>query len=414
MTPPQATARAGAHPGPLAGMRVLELAQIMAGPTCGMLLADMGADVIKVEKLPGGDDARGYREPRVNGVSAPFMMLNRNKRGMALNLKSAAGRDVLLRMVRDADVLTENYRRGTLEKLGLGYDVLSSVNPGLIYCAVSGYGRDGPFADKGGFDLIAQGFAGLMSITGEPGGPPAKDGNSVADINAGILAALGVCAAYAHKLKTGEGQVVDTSLMEAALQQTYWHAAIYFATGVSPGPTGSAHLLTAPYQAYRAKDGWINIGGANQANWERIADVLGHPEWRDDPRFVTNSARMQNIDALADAMSAVVATRTKAEWIEAFDAAGVPVGPVHSIGEALEHPQTRARGMVVDLVHPQAGATKAVGCPVHFSKTPTRIDRAAPMLGEHTRALLSEYGYDDAAIDALVAEGVVAPADGGR
>jgi len=227
-------------------MRVLELAQIMAGPTCGMLLADMGADVIKVEKLPGGDDSRGYTEPLVNGVSAPFMVLNRNKRGIAINLKHAAGRDVLLRMVRDADVLTENYRRGTLQKLGLGYEVLSAVNPGLVYCAVSGYGRNGPDADKGGFDLIAQGFSGLMSITGEPGGPPVKTGNPVADINAGILAAVGILAAYAHKQATGQGQIVDTSLMEAALQQTYWHAAIYFATGRSPGPTGSAHLLTAP------------------------------------------------------------------------------------------------------------------------------------------------------------------------
>jgi crotonobetainyl-CoA:carnitine CoA-transferase CaiB-like acyl-CoA transferase len=393
--------------GPLAGMRVLELAQIMAGPTCGMLLADMGADVIKVEKLPGGDDARGYREPLVNGVSAPFMMLNRNKRGIALDLKQAAGRDVLLRMVRDADVLTENYRRGTLERLGIGYDVLVEVNPGLIYCAVSGYGRTGPYADKGGFDLIAQGFAGLMSITGQPGGPPVKTGNSVADMNAGILAAVGILAAYAHKQKTGQGQVVDTSLMEAALQQTYWHAAIYFATGQSPGPTGSAHLLTAPYQAFAARDGWINIGGANQANWERIADVLGHPEWRADARFATNSARMANLDALTDAMSDVLATRTRAEWLAAFDAAGVPAGPVQTIGEALTHPQTLARGMVVDLQHPEAGRTKALGCPLHFSATPTRVGRPAPVLGEHTREVLREHGYEEREIDRLVAEGTV-------
>jgi crotonobetainyl-CoA:carnitine CoA-transferase CaiB-like acyl-CoA transferase len=393
--------------GPLAGMRVLELAQIMAGPTCGMLLADMGADVIKVEKLPGGDDARGYREPLVNGVSAPFMMLNRNKRGIALDLKQAAGRDVLLRMVRDADVLTENYRRGTLEKLGIGYDVLAEVNPGLIYCAVSGYGRTGPYADKGGFDLIAQGFAGLMSITGQPGGPPVKTGNSVADMNAGILAAVGILAAYAHKLKTGEGQVVDTSLMEAALQQTYWHAAIYFATGQSPGPTGSAHLLTAPYQAFAARDGWINIGGANQANWERIADVLGHPEWRADPRFATNSARMANLDALTSAMSEVLATRTRAEWLAAFDTAGVPAGPVQTIGEALTHPQTLARGMVVDLQHPEAGPTKALGCPLHFSATPTRVTRPAPMFGEHTREVLREYGYGEREVDRLLADGTV-------
>lgn len=410
MTPSEAaTERAAAapHPGPLSGMRVLELAQIMAGPTCGMLLADMGADVVKVEKLPGGDDARGYKQPSVNGVSAPFMMLNRNKRALALNLKHWRGRDVLLRMVREADVLTENFRRGTLEKLGLSHEVLAGVNPGLIYCAVSGYGRSGPDADKGGFDLIAQGFAGLMSITGEPGGPPVKTGNSVADINAGILAALGILAAYAHRLKTGEGQVVDTSLMEAALQQTYWHAAIYFATGSSPGPTGSAHLLTAPYQAFRTRDGWINIGGANQANWERIAEVVGHPEWRDDARFATNSARVTNRSALSDAMNAVLVTRSKAEWIAAFDAAGVPVGPVHTIGEALEHPQTIARGMVTEVEHPQAGPVRTLGCPIHFSRTPTRITRPAPMLGEHTRELLREYGYDDAEIDTLIADGVV-------
>jgi crotonobetainyl-CoA:carnitine CoA-transferase CaiB-like acyl-CoA transferase len=396
-----------AHTGPLAGMRVLELAQIMAGPTCGMMLADMGADVVKVEKLPGGDDSRGYREPRVNGVSAPFMILNRNKRGIALNLKHPKGRDILLRMVKDADVLTENYRRGTLEKLGLGYETLKEVNPGLIYCAVSGYGRDGPYGDKGGFDLIAQGFSGLMSFTGEPGRAPVKTGNSIADINAGILAVVGITAAYAHKLKTGRGQVVDTSLMEAALQQTYWHAAIYFATGESVGPTGSAHLLAAPYQAFQASDGWINIGGANQANWERIADVLGHPEWREDPRFIDNSARMQNLQALTEAMGSVLATRTRDEWITAFDAAGVPAGPVHTIGEALSHPQTLARNMVVDLEHPQAGPTRALGCPVHFSETPTQITRHAPMLGEHSRELLKEYGYSDAEIDGFAADGVI-------
>ena len=247
-----------------------------------------------------------------------------------------------------------------------------------------------------------------MSVTGEPGRPPVKTGNSVADINAGILAAVGIAAAYAYKLQTGKGQIVDTSLFEAALQQTYWQAAIHFATGESPGPTGSAHVLTAPYQAFRVRDGWINIGGANQANWERITDVLGHPEWRDDPRFATNSARMQHLDALTAAMNTVLIAKTKAEWITAFDSAGVPVGPVHTIGEALAHPQTLARGMVVDLVDPQAGPTKALGCPIHFSATPTQVTRPAPMLGEHTREVLGEYGYDAAAIDTFVAEDVVA------
>ena len=358
------------RPGPLAGMRVLELAQIMAGPTCGMMLADMGADVIKVEKLPGGDDTRDYKEPRVNGESAPFLILNRNKRSIGLNLKLREGQDVLRRLVTRADVLTENYRPGTLEKFGLGYEALNQINPGLIYCAVSGYGRTGPFGDKAGFDLIAQGFSGLMSITGEAGGAPVKTGNSVADINAGILAALGIVSAYVHKLRTGEGQFVETSLMEAAMQQTYWQAAIFVATGKSPVATGSAHVLTAPYQAFRTKDGYVNIGGANQANGERIAEVLGHPEWREDARFRTNSDRMANLPALVAAMEAVLAARTTSEWVAAFDKAGVPVGPVHSIEAALTHPQALARGMVLEQQHPRAGRVRALGSPIKFSATP--------------------------------------------
>jgi crotonobetainyl-CoA:carnitine CoA-transferase CaiB-like acyl-CoA transferase len=398
--------------GPLAGVKVLELAQIMAGPTCGMMLADLGADVIKVEKLPGGDDSRGYSEPRVNGESAPYLILNRGKRGIALDLKHPKGKAVLERLVTGADVLTENYRRGTLERLGLGYEHLRGINPGLIYCAVSGYGRTGPWADKGGFDLIAQGFAGLMSITGEPGGPPAKSGSPIADINAGILAALGVLAAYVHKLKTGEGQLVETSLMEAALQQTYWHAAIFFATGRSPGALGSSHVLTAPYQAFRTADGYVNIGGANQANWARIAQVLGHPEWIEDARFVTNDARMRNREALVEAMERVLVAHDREHWIAAFDAAGVPAGAVHSIGEALTHEQVLAREMVVEVEHARAGRTRSIGFPVKFGATPAgSTGRGAPMLGEHSRAVLREAGYSVAEIDALVAEGVVASAD---
>lgn len=393
--------------GPLAGMRVLELTQIMSGPTCGQLLADMGADVIKVEKTPGGDDARGYRDPAVNGVSAPFMMMNRNKRGIAIDLKHEDGKAILLRMVEQSDVLVENFRGGTLDKLGLGYDVLKTRHPGLIYCAISGYGRTGPYADKGGFDLIAQGFAGLMSITGEANRPPAKNGNAVSDMNAGILGALGIVAAYVHKLKTGEGQIVDTSLSDAALQQLYWHAAIFFATGQSSTPTGSAHVLTAPYQAFEASDGWINVGGANQANWERIAEVLGHAEWREDPRFRTNSERMAHLDELVALMNAVLRTKTRAEWQTAFDAAGVPAGPVHTVGEALTHPQTLARGMVVELDHPQAGTTRALGCPIHFSATPTAVTRPAPLLGEHTRELLRECGYTDAQVDDFISKNAI-------
>lgn len=391
--------------GPLSGLRVIELAQIMAGPTAGMMLADMGAEVIKVEKFPGGDDSRAYREPRVNGVSAPYMILNRNKRGIALNLKHADGLQALLRLIDSADVLIENYRPGTLDKLGLGWDVLHARNPGLILCSVTGYGLQGPMASTGGFDLIAQGFSGLMSITGEPGRPPAKPGNSVADINSGILAATGIIAAYVHRLKTGQGQRVDTSLMEAAMQQTYWHAAIFFATGQSPGPLGSGHVLAAPYQAFQARDGWLNIGGANQANWERICEVLGHPEWRTDARFHDNTARMANLPALVEAINSVMVTRDRADWMAAFEAAGVPAGPVHSIGEALSHPQALARDMVVELDHPVAGKTRAIGAPIKFSDTPCSVTRHAPSLGEHTREVLAEHGYTEAQIDALIAGG---------
>jgi crotonobetainyl-CoA:carnitine CoA-transferase CaiB-like acyl-CoA transferase len=294
-----------------------------------------------------------------------------------------------------------------MEKLGLGYDTLGAINPALVYCAISGYGRTGPYADKGGFDLIAQGFAGLMSITGESGRPPAKNGNAVSDMNAGILGALGILAAYIHRLKTGQGQMVDTSLSDAALQQTYWHAAIWFATQRESAPTGSAHVLTAPYQAFAASDGWINIGGANQTNWERIAEVLGHPEWKSDARFSTNRDRMANREALVALMNTILRQHTRAHWQSAFDAAGVPAGPVHTIGEALTHPQTLARGMVVELEHPKAGKTQAIGCPIHFSQTPARVVRPAPLLGQHTRELLREFDFSTSEIEALLAQGVV-------
>jgi len=394
----------------LKGIKVIELAQIMAGPTCGMLLADMGADVIKVEKLPGGDDTRSYTEPAIQGESAAFMILNRNKRGVAVNLKTPGGLEVVKRLLADADVITENYRKGALEKLGLGYDVLQKLNPRLIYCAVSGYGRTGPYADKGGFDLIAQGFAGIMSITGEPGGPPAKSGTSIADINAGILAALGIVSALVARATTGRGQMVETSLMEAAIQQTYWQSAIFFATGVNAGPTGSAHILTAPYQAFPTQDGWINIGGANQSNWERIVKVIGRPELANDARFRTNGDRMRNLAELTPLIAERLRSRPSAEWIRAFEEAGVPVGPVNKIGDMLADPQVHARDMVIEVDHPRAGRVKSLGMPIKFSDTPGESARAAPLLGEHTQEVLEAAGYSRADIDRLAQEGAIARA----
>jgi crotonobetainyl-CoA:carnitine CoA-transferase CaiB-like acyl-CoA transferase len=393
--------------GPLAGVKVIELAQIMAGPTCGMLLADMGADVIKVEKLPGGDDTRSYTEPLQGGESAAFMMLNRNKRGIAVNLKTPGGLEVVKKLLADADVVTENYRKGTLEKLGLGYEVLEKLNPRLIYCAISGYGRTGPYADKGGFDLIAQGFAGIMSITGEPGRPPAKSGTSIADINAGIFAALGIVSALFARNTTGRGQVVETSLMEAAIQQTYWQSAIYFATGKNSEPSGSAHILTAPYQAFPTSDGWINVGGANQPNWERIVKALGRPELAQDPRFLTNGDRMRNLPALTEILGELFRKRPSADWIRELEAAGVPVGPVNKISEMLADPQVAHREMVVEVDHPKVGRMKALGFPIKFSETRGEMKRAAPLLGQHTDEILASLGYDAAAIERLRTEGAV-------
>jgi crotonobetainyl-CoA:carnitine CoA-transferase CaiB-like acyl-CoA transferase len=395
-------------PGPLAGVKVLELAQIMAGPTCGIMLADLGADVIKVERIPGGDDTRHMDRPSVRGESASFMAMNRNKRGIALNLKLPAAQEALKRMAARADVLTENYRKGTMEKLGLGYETLKKVSPGLIYCSISGYGRTGPYADRGGYDLIAQGMSGLMSVTGEPGRAPAKSGGPVCDINAGLLGALGVVAAYVHRLRTGEGQLVDTSLFEAGIQQMYWQAAIYFATGEPPGPTGSAHILSAPYQAFRATDGWLTIGGANQGNWERLVRVLNAPELLEDARFASNAERMKNLDALTVSLSSRISRWRKGELIQALDAAGVPCGPINSIADVAADPQALAREMVVELEHPRAGRTRALGLPVKLSRTPGKVTRPAPTFGQHTREVLAEFGFSAAEIEALYAAKAVA------
>ena len=393
--------------GPLAGVKVLELAQIMAGPTCGMMLADLGADVIKVERVPGGDDTRRMDRPSVNGESASFMAMNRNKRGIALNLKLPSAQQALKRMAAKADVVTENYRKGTMEKLGVGYDALSKVNPGLIYVSISGYGRTGPYADKGGYDLIAQGMSGLMSVTGESGRAPVKSGGPVCDINAGVLAALGVVSAYVHRLKTGEGQLVDTSLFEAGIQQMYWQAAIYFATGEVPGPTGSAHILSAPYQAFRAADGWLTIGGANQGNWERLVRVLDAPQWLADPRFASNAERMKNLDALTVVMNERIRGRKMKDLLAALDAAGVPCGPINSIADVAADPHALAREMVVELEHPRAGRTRALGLPVKLSRTPGKVARPAPLLGQHTREVLEEFGFSAGEVDALYAQGAV-------
>lgn len=388
--------------GPLKGMRVIELAHIMAGPVCGLMLADMGADVIKVEK-PNGDDSRRFVPPEINGEAAAYMMMNRNKRGIALDLKDPDAVNILRKLLSEADVVIENYRKGTMEKFGLAYEDLAKINPRLIYCEISGFGRTGPYAERGGFDLIAQGMSGLMSITGEgPGRPPVKVAAPISDINAGIMGAMGVCAAYSNMLKTGLGQKVDTSLFEAAIVQTYWQSAIAFATSERPGPLGSAHPLNAPYQSFQTSDGWINVGAANQSNWIRFLDVIAAPELDDDPRFASNAARISNLPVLVEILNGYLAQETTETWLDRMEKAELPAGPVNDILQMHADPQARAREMIVEVDHPKAGKVETIGHPVKFSRTPARIDHAAPLLGQHTREVLAEIGYDNAQIEAFI------------
>ena len=394
--------------GPLAGLKVIELAHIMAGPACGLMLADMGADVIKVEKVPGGDDSRRFLPPDIDGEAASFMMMNRNKRGIAVNLKEPGGKDVLKRLLKTADVVIENYRMDTMDKLGLGYDDLKQDNPGLIYCAISGFGRTGPYAERGGFDLIAQGMSGLMSITGEgPGRPPVKMGAPITDITAGILAAMAVSAAYVHKLKTGEGQQIDTSLFEAGIVHTYWQSAIGLATGTAPGPMGSAHPLNGPYQAFQTSDGWITLGAANQKNWLGLLDVLEAPEIADDPRFRENADRMANLADLEAVLNDIFLRHSTDDWLSRLEAAGVPAGPVLTVNQMHDDPHVLARDMIVEVEHSRLGPVKTIGLPVKFSKTPGRVATGAPVYGEHTREVLAEYGFEQAAVEELIATGAV-------
>jgi crotonobetainyl-CoA:carnitine CoA-transferase CaiB-like acyl-CoA transferase len=396
------------HVGPLAGLKVIDLTHVMAGPVCTLLLADLGAEVIKIERPPEGDDSRHMAPPYIGAESAAYLIVNRHKRGIVLNLKHQGGREALLRLLEDADVLVENFRGGTLEKLGLGYEQLSKRFPSLLWCSISGYGRTGPYADRPGFDLMAQAISGIMSFTGEgPGRPPVKTGAPIADITAGILAALGVVAAVAHRQRTGEGQRVETSLFEAAITHTFWQSAICFATGTSPGPLGSAHPLDAPYQAFQTSDGWAVIGAANQANWLRFVKAIDRADLAEDPRFRNNVERMRHFDELIAAVSPEMLKKSTQEWVALLDAAGVPVSPVLTVGEMHKDPQAIARGMIAEVQHSVLGRVQALGNPLKFSKTSVELGAGAPVLGEHTRDVLLEHGYNAAQIEALIAAGAI-------
>jgi crotonobetainyl-CoA:carnitine CoA-transferase CaiB-like acyl-CoA transferase len=388
--------------GALAGLRVLELTQVMAGPFCGQVLADMGADVVKVEPPEGGDQSRRSLGFTMSGDdTAAFMAVNRNKRSVALDLKDDDQRDVFLRLVRTADVLIENYRPGVADRLGVGYEALAEINARLVYASISGFGQTGPYAMRPGFDLIAQGLAGVMSVTGEPGGEPVKCGIPISDLSAGLFCAVGILSALAARERTGRGQRIDTSLFEGALALSIWESAELWATGRTPEALGSAHRLTAPYQALRTRDGHITVGANNQRLWERLCAAVGREDLVADPRFETNAGRMEHRAPLENELEEALAARSTDEWVQVLLEAGVPAGPIHDYRQVFVDPHTLAREMMVEVEHPVEGTVRALGIPVKLSDTPGSVRRAAPLLGEHTEEVLREAGVDDAALRAL-------------
>jgi len=390
----------------LQGLRVIDLTQVMAGPFCSMLLADMGAEVIKVEPLEG--EATRHEREIAPGVSGSFLAVNRGKRGMAVDLKAPEGVAILRRLAAGADVLVENYRPGAAKRLGLDYESLRAVNPRLVYCSISGFGQTGPYAGRGGFDLIAQGMSGIMSATGSEGGPPVKVGVPVTDLGAGLFAVFGILCALRARRATGRGQQVDTSLFEAGLALSAWEATEYWYTGELPRPLGTAHRLNAPYQAFRASDGHFTVGAANNKLWAQFAALLGLQPLLQDPRFAKPAARLANRAALEKLIEAVTAKQTRAHWLAQLEAAGIPAGPIYSVPEALADPQAVARGMTQEYDHPVAGRVKALGNPVKLSRTPARPAAPAPALGQDNAAILAELGYSAQEIGQLQANRVVA------
>ncbi|WP_129841036.1 CoA transferase [Streptomyces sp. RFCAC02] len=383
-TDPDATA--------LAGLRVVDLTQVMAGPFCTMVLGDLGADVIKVENPGGGDQTRhSWGESGEGRDSTAFFALNRNKRSVCLDLKSAQGTADLHDLVRTADVVVHNWRPGVAERLGADYATLSALNPALIYASVSGFGSSGPYARRPGYDLIAQGMTGAMSVTGEPGGRPVKNGLPVGDLGAGLLLVSGILAAVLYRQRTGRGQQVETSLYEAVIAMSVWESTEYWATGAAPKPLGSANRMSAPYQALRTRDGHLTVGANNQRLWRNLCEALRLGHLTDDPRFATNMDRMRNRDELAALLEERLAEDDTGAWVDALLAAGVPAGPILDYAQVLDHdPHVRARGLVRELDHPVAGRVKVLGSPLTLGASPAVIRRHPPLIGEHTEEVLAE------------------------
>ena len=392
---------------PLDGIRVVDLSRVVSGPYCTMTLADMGAEVIKIEEPGRGDESRAFGPPFLGGESPYFLSINRNKRSCTVDLKSDDGRAILQRLVARADVLVQNFRPGAVERLGLDYDSLAPRHPRLVYCSISGFGDSGPDAARPGYDLIVQGESGLMDLTGEPDGPPTRIGTSIADLTTGLMAAQGILLALYARQTTGRGQHVRVAMLDAVVSLLTYNTGNYFATGEAPTRRGNDHPSVAPYQTLRAADGWINLGIANDALWRRYCDAIERPDLRDDPRFATAPERVRHRAELIPIIEALTEERTVAEWMELLGAAGVPCGRIRNVAEVCTNPQLTERGKVVERPHPTAGAVKTIGQPIELDDTPAQIRTAPPLLGEHTNEVLREAGYADREILALRNRGVV-------
>ncbi len=399
------------RPAPLVGVRVLEVGNYMAGPFCAMQLADLGAEVIKVENPDGGDQVR-LAAPLLDGEGSAFVRLNRNKRSLALDLKAPEGKEVFCKLVTTADVVVENLRPGTMKDLGLDYGTLRRINPGLVYVAASGWGQDGPLSERPGLDIMAQARSGLMSITGNPGGDPVKVGVPVCDLVCALYGALAAVAALHTRRDTGVGQHIDVSLMEAGVSLAIWEAGAYWATGEIPKPLGSAHQSSAPYQAFRASDGWLTIGATTRFNWTAMCRTLGLEALLEDPRYADASLRHANRKSLAATIEAVTGTGTVDHWLEALERAGVPCAPIQDFGQVFNDPNLIARNYFWDAPHAKLGQVRQLGSPMRFSETPVRRDNAGPMLGEDTLAVLAGLGYGAAEIGDLIARGIAGAPEG--
>jgi crotonobetainyl-CoA:carnitine CoA-transferase CaiB-like acyl-CoA transferase len=393
--------------GPLAGLRVLDLTRALSGPFATMILGDLGADVIKVEDIWHGDDTRRWGPPFQGDDAAYFLSVNRNKRGLSVNLKAPAGRDIVRRLAAGSDILVENFRPGTAARLGLGYAELARQNQGLIYASISGYGQTGPSAGLPGYDAVAQAMSGMMSVTGEPGGEPVRSGTSTADVGGGMWAVIGILAALHARQASGRGQLVDVSLLDGQIAWLTYVAGKYFATGVTPGRHGSAHESLTPYQVFPAADAPLMVAVGSDGLWRRFTAATGLDELTDDPRYATNPDRVRNRDTLIPRIETALSARTCAEWTDRLNEAGVPAGPVNTVPAALAQPQVTAREMVVQIEHPVAGTIRTLGSPLKLSAQPTSIRRPPPVLGQHSDEILAEAGYTAEEIGALREAGVV-------